>query len=111
MESSLRNSVESENEVFHSHRGVQHPSSEPNESTEDTLYMFDDMDIDDDLLDDDGIEDLFGIDMGLGGLGNETRSNNGFRSASFSGVRGQNVQVGALVRHILMLSLHSLMIS
>jgi hypothetical protein len=103
VESSLHNSAESENEVFQAHRCVQHPSSEPNESTEDTLYLFDDMDIDDDLLDDDGIEDLFGIDMGLGGLSNDTRTNSGYRSASLSGLRGQSVPVGTLVRLILAL--------
>lgn len=33
----------------------------------DSIYPFDDMEIDEDLLDDDGMEDMFRLDLGIGG--------------------------------------------
>jgi len=81
--------------MFHSDHVIQHQSSEPHDSTDDTLYLFDDMDIDDDLMDEDGIDDMFGIDLGLGGSSSNSRSRHTTATAATC---RQSIPVGPFVR-------------
>ena len=57
---------------------------------DDTMYLFDDMEVDEDLLDDYGMEDMFSIDFGGGltTLGNESVVRTAFPSLITPSVSG-----------------------
>ena len=94
----MPNLIESDHDLFTTHRNGTHQtsSSEPVDPNDDSLFLFEDMDVDDDLLDDDGIEDLFGVDLGFQGrAGFDTRDSN---TGKVVQSRAQSSNTGNLVR-------------